>query len=221
MQPDSELIFRKATHSDIPFLVDIIVAAEKSGSDLFSYSTIFEMPEIEIRKIFANILAEDVRGQELCISDYLIAEINGNVAGAVAAWIEGSTGQPGSIIKATLLNYFFPKENMRKAQAKRKMLEEMQFHPDQGTLVIDIGAIDPAFRGQGILGKMMLEQTRLLHYNHPETKHSQTQVLKTNPVSYKICCKIGYKVKQVKTCSDPVILQWLPSDTRMIMEKTL
>ncbi|MBK6839524.1 MAG: hypothetical protein IPG90_15760 [Bacteroidetes bacterium] len=56
------------------FLIETIVAAEKSGTDVFSYSKIFELPESEIRKILADILAEDATGQELCYSDYLMAE---------------------------------------------------------------------------------------------------------------------------------------------------
>src|SRR5689334_18704316 len=103
-----ELSFRKGEEADIPFIIDTIVAAEKSGSDVLSYSTIFEMPEVEVRRIFATILAEDVTGQELCYSDYTVAEVSGQVAGAVAGWIEGQSGQPSSIKKAMLLNYFFP-----------------------------------------------------------------------------------------------------------------
>jgi hypothetical protein len=221
MKAASEILFRKANHADIPFLIDTIVEAEKSGSDIFSYSNIFEISENDIRNIFADILAEDVQGQELCVSDYLIAESDGKLAGAVAAWIEGENGQPSRMIKATLLNYFFPKGSMEKAQTKRKYLDQMNFHPDMGIIVVDIGLTVPAFRGQGILAKLMLEQNRLLHERRPDIKISQTHVLKTNPVSYKICIKIGYEVKQEKICHDPVILQWLPADTRIIMEKKL
>ena len=53
------LVFRKAEEKDIPFLIETIIAAEKSGTDVFSYSKIFELPELEIRKILADILAED------------------------------------------------------------------------------------------------------------------------------------------------------------------
>ena len=74
------LVFRKAEEKDIPFLIETIVAAEKSGTDVFSYSKIFELPELEIRKILADILAEDVTGQELCYSDYLMAEYEEKVA---------------------------------------------------------------------------------------------------------------------------------------------
>ncbi|MEO8086844.1 MAG: hypothetical protein ABI763_08500, partial [Bacteroidota bacterium] len=203
MDKTSNLLFRKALPGDIPFLVDTIVAAEKSGSEIFSYSTIFELPESEIRKMFVEILAEDVQGQELCISDYIIAEVNGERAGAVAAWIEGEGSQRSSLVKATILNYFFPKESMAKAHQKRKYLDQVHFDPEPGCIVVDIGLTLPEFRGQGILAKMMMEQIRLLRLSNPEAKSSQTHMMKSNLVSFSICEKIGYKLKIEKKCDDP------------------
>lgn len=212
---------RKGEADDIPNLIDTIVAAEKSGTDKFSYSNIFEMPETEVRKIFAAILAEDVQGQELCYSDYLVGEVNGKFAGAVAAWIEGESGQESSVRKAMLLNYFFPDTNMQKALEKRKFLDQIHFDPDIGTLVIDIGLTLPEFRGQGILANLMQEQTRLHLERRPDVKISQIHIMKNNAVAYHIYSKLGYYTIREKTCPDPVILQWLPSDTQVVMEKKL
>lgn len=219
MEKDPALTFRRGEAGDIPFIIDTIVAAEKSGTELFSYSTIFEMDEKEVRRIFESILAEDVTGQELCFSDYLMAEVNGRKAGAVATWIEGESGQASSVKKAMLLNYFFPKENMMKGLEKRKYLEQMRFDPEFNSLVIDIGLTLPEFRGQGILGKLMREQMRVMLEAHPEIKKSQIHVMKNNRVAFKIYSGLGYEVIREKTCTDPVILKWLPSDTQIIMEK--
>lgn len=221
MEDKPELLMRKGEARDIPYLVDTIVAAEKSGTDIFSYSSIFEMPEQEVRKIFADVLREDVPGQELCCSDYLVAEVDGRFAGAVAAWIEGECGQPSSVRKAMLLNHFFPEENMRKALEKRKFLDQVHFDPDPGTLVIDIGLTLPEFRGQGMLAKLMLEQTRLHLKRRPDIRISQIHIMKNNLVAFKIYSKLGYYTIREKTCNDSVILKWLPSDTQVVMEKKL
>jgi hypothetical protein len=37
----TSLLFRQAKASDIPFLVEAIIAAEKSGTDRLSYATIY------------------------------------------------------------------------------------------------------------------------------------------------------------------------------------
>lgn len=215
------LTMRKGEQRDIPHIIDTIVAAEKSGTDIFSYSRIFEIPESEIRKYFDAILEEDVQGQELCYSDYIVGEVNGKFAGAVAAWIEGECGQESSIRKAMLLNFFLPKENVQKAIEKRKYLDQVHFDPDIGTLVIDIGLTLPEFRGQGILSRLMLEQTRLLSARRPDVKISQIHIMKNNAVAYHIYSKLGYHTIREKRCVDPVILNWLPSDTQVVMEKHL
>lgn len=219
MSSDKKVTFRQATVSDIPFLVETIIQAEKSGSDVLSYSTIFELPETEVRQILTAILNEDVQGQELCYSDYLVAEVDGEIAGAVAAWIEGETGQPGNIIKGTLIKYFFPEQSIQKALQKRKIIDEIHFERENGVLAIDIGLTLPKFRGMGILASLMEEQTRLLLNRRPDVKLSQIHVLKSNVVAYKIYCKLGYSVVEEKTSHNPLISQWLPSNTRIIMDK--
>ena len=221
MEENPGLIIRKAEHSDIPFLVDTIVAAEKSGSDMFSYSTIFEMPETEIRKLLPLILAEDVPGQELCYSSYLIAEVDKKIAGAVGAWVEGEFGQTTSARKAMLLNFFFPKENMMKARQKRKYLDQMHFDCDEGALVQDIGLVLPAYRGQGIYQKLMREQIRIHRELKPDLKVSQLHFLKSNIMAFNIYSRLGYVLMKEKKCVDPIVLKWLPSDTQLFMEKTL
>ncbi len=85
-------IFRQATIKDVPFLVDTIIAAEKSGTDIFTYSTIFGLTEEEARKYIAAMFLEEIDGCELSISSFLLAESNGHIAAAIGAWIEGNEG---------------------------------------------------------------------------------------------------------------------------------
>lgn len=188
---------------------------------MFSYSNIFEIPEQEVRKILALILAEDVEGQELCYSGYLIADVAGKTAGAVGAWIESECGQQSSVRKAMLLNYFFPKENMLKAQQKRRYLDQMHFDCDAGALVQDIGLVLPEYRGQGIYQKLMLEQIRMHRERKPELRISQLHFLKSNQMAFNIYSRLGYKLTKEKTCRNPEVLRWLPSDTQLFMEKIL
>ncbi|HRH66302.1 MAG TPA: GNAT family N-acetyltransferase [Bacteroidia bacterium] len=214
------LVFRKAEEKDIPFLIETIVAAEKSGTDVFSYSRIFELPESEIRKILVNILAEDATGQELCFSDYLIAEYEGKVAGAVAGWIEGESGQPGTIIKGTLFKYFIPERNLELAASKMPYINEVHHHWKQDALIIDIGLTLPEFRGKGILAGLMKEKERLLRERRPDINYSQIHVLKSNTVAFKIYSGLGYTVLMEKASSHPeIVQQWLPCDKNIVMEK--
>ena len=97
------LIFRNATITDVPFIVTAIIEAEKSGTDKLSYSTIFGLTEEEVRSYLQEMLYEEIDGCELSISSFIIAEYNGQPAGALSAWIEGKDGIPSAILKGNLL----------------------------------------------------------------------------------------------------------------------
>ena len=57
MQPSNEAMeIKKATENDIPFLVETIVAAEKSGTSVFSYATLFEVNENKVKEVLTEIL---------------------------------------------------------------------------------------------------------------------------------------------------------------------
>ena len=69
----TNISIRKATEKDIPFLIETIIAAEKSGTETIAYCSIFSLGKEEFTELLKNILEEDIQGQELCVSDFLIA----------------------------------------------------------------------------------------------------------------------------------------------------
>lgn len=221
IEQTSGLLFRKATQADIPFLVDTIVAAEKSGSEIFSYSTIFEMPEQEIRELLAAILAEDAPGQELCVSDYLIAQVNGQDAGALAGWIEGESGQPSGLIKGTLLKYFFPRKNLDKAASKKNILDEVHFERESGVLAMESGFTLPDFRGKKVLASLMLEFCHRFKMSRPELKKAQMYMVKSNELAFNIYRKIGFEIVEEKISNHPDISRLIPSPSKILIEKQL
>lgn len=68
------IIIRKATLLDIDFLIEAIIAAEKSGTDILSYSTIFDLTERDVQNMLRNVLEKNVTGCELSPCNFLIAE---------------------------------------------------------------------------------------------------------------------------------------------------
>ena len=103
-----EITIRNAKLSDIPFLVETIVEAEKSGTPILSYTTIFGLNEEDAKKYIASMLDEEIDGCELSVSAFLVAELNGKTVGAVCAWIEGAEGVPSSTLKGNLLRFTLP-----------------------------------------------------------------------------------------------------------------
>ena len=73
----SEFNYRVATLEDIPFLVKTIVEAEKSGTEVLSYSAIFGLSIGEVEEKLAIILDEEIDDCELSVSSFLVAEKEG------------------------------------------------------------------------------------------------------------------------------------------------
>src|SRR5487761_2666622 len=104
------IIIRGAAIRDVAFLVETIIEAEKSGTDVLSYSTVFGLTEDDSRKYIAEMLLEEVDGCEISISSFMVAEIDGKPVAAVSAWIEGIERVQSKILKGNLLHFTLPKE---------------------------------------------------------------------------------------------------------------
>src|SRR3989339_169360 len=120
----TNISIRKATEKDIPFLIETIIAAEKSGTETFAYCSIFSLGKEEFTELLKNILEEDIQGQELCVSDFLIAEEKGISVGACCGWIEGENGTSSSL-KANILHYFLGEEKIAEAQGIMKIADAL------------------------------------------------------------------------------------------------
>ena len=110
MIDESKYIFRKATVDDVGFLVDVIVNAEKSGTDKFGLANLFGISEQEARNIISELLEEEIDGCEFSISSFVVAEYDGVPVSAFAGWIEGENedDMPSGLLKSNLLAYYLP-----------------------------------------------------------------------------------------------------------------
>ncbi|MBL0343155.1 MAG: GNAT family N-acetyltransferase [Bacteroidetes bacterium] len=221
MKTEAVIKFRKETEKDISFLIDGIIAAEKSGSDIFSYLTIFGISENEFREILSELLPEDVPGQEFCYSNYSILEVNGANAGLTCSWMEGSGLKSSSIIKGTLMQYYFPKNAIEHAKSSKQMLDSIAFHKHPGNLIIEYVYVAPDFRARG-LGNLLIDycidENKKLN---PEINTASITVLKSNPKAIKAYQNAGFSIVDEKHCDDPAILKLIPSDSRVLMEKII
>ena len=147
-------IIREATVNDIDFIIEAIIEAEKSGSEILSYSTVFNLSEDELRKIFRLMLLEEIDGCEFSLSSYLVAETDGKAVGALAAWVE-HRNSPSSFIKSNLLSYFLPKSSILYANQEAKITSELVFDHLQEILSIVIGYVSPQHRGNKLFELIM------------------------------------------------------------------
>lgn len=216
-----QFIFRDATTADIPFLVETIIEAEKSGTDILSYTTVFGLSEDESRKYIAAMLEEEVDGCELSVSSFLLAEKDGQIAAAIAAWIEGEEGIPSTVLKGNLLNYTLPKSNIEKAMEVNPVLRDLHIEYKTDTLQLGLVYVSAAFRGQDLVRLLIEEKIRRAKEKMPSLSEMFVQVFGDNKPAIRAYEKAGFITVQSKQSGDLRVSDYLPSPTKVLMRKEI
>jgi ribosomal protein S18 acetylase RimI-like enzyme len=216
-----DIEIRQATEADKEFLIESIIEAEKSGSDIISYCAIFSITEEDFRTALSGMLDEDMEGQELNISGFLIAEVEGEKAAALNTWVENASGMSSSMIKSNLLMYFLDRQAIINAAPAMALMNEVNIHRDSGALQIESVYTTEKYRGLGLSSKLINEHIRLKQALGVPFNKVQVILLKNNKAAQKAYQKAGFTVVAEKRCTNPTILNLMPCDTKILMEKEL
>jgi ribosomal protein S18 acetylase RimI-like enzyme len=214
------VVIRRATNLDVGFLVEAIVEAEKSGTHLLSYSTIFDLSEDSVHALLSSMLREDLVGQEICISGFLLAETDSSPIAACCAWIEGLDGISSSLLKANLLLHYVDADHMQAAQRHLRKLEALTIPRETGAIQIESVYVKAPARGHG-LAALLIQR----HFDdlRPRAAKGKAQVIlaSTNRSARTAYEKLGFKVVAERSSEDPSLSTLIPARQKLMMEKTL
>ncbi|MBZ0201306.1 MAG: GNAT family N-acetyltransferase [Ignavibacteriaceae bacterium] len=217
----TDISLRRAQAKDIDFIIETIIEAEKSFSNKISYCQIFSLSEVELIKMFQKILSADIKGQELCYSEYLVAEDDANYVGACASWVEGTEGFNSSVLKANILIEYMGSEKINEAQHLFKYLHQINIERELNTLQIVNAYIKPDYRGRGLISRLISEHIEQQKINYPFIKKVQLRPTGTNESAYKAYNKMGFEFVLEKKVEEDFILDFIPSKSKILMEKYL
>jgi hypothetical protein len=212
------LTFRQAEQSDIDFIVEAIIEAEKSGSQMITSCNIFSLTGEEFRKILKDVLAQNIENYDYYLSGYLIGEIDGEYAGTVGSWVEGADGTPSGMLKASSLFPYLDKEKMRTASQNNRIIKGLGLPREEGTLQLEHGYTREKFRRQGVFTTMIKENIKSNLQKNGSFKKVQGILFKANYKSFNAHLKAGYEVVLERTVDDPEILKIFPYNTKVLME---
>lgn len=215
----NEFIIRDATFEDIPFLVETIISAEKSGSDVLSYSAIFGLSDVEVRGYIEKMLKEDVDHCELSISSFKIAISKNKIVGAVSAWIEGYNGVPSVILKGNLLNFVFPKVCIERAKLLSPILKLLHIENKQNTIQLGLVYVIEEYRGKGLVQYLLDCHINSLCDIQKGIESIYVQVFSNNISAIKAYKKYGFEIVESKKTNDDRINNLLPSNEKFLMKK--
>lgn len=217
-----EYLIRVAKLSDVPFLAEAIIAAEKGVSDKLSYSTLFNLTEAEVRDLIISILKEEVDGCELSLSSFFVVEYNNEPVAAAGGWIEGyDGGLPSKILKSNLLNYTFDKTSIEFLKTKSDIIKNIIVDRDPLTLQFEYFYISDKHLGKGLDDMLMqkIEDNALAVY--PELEKAQCQLFKNSIFGIKILMRHGFKIVKSYKSGNSQIFDYLPSNEKVKLEKTI
>ncbi|MFT4643729.1 MAG: hypothetical protein ACI8ZX_000122 [Planctomycetota bacterium] len=215
------LIIRDANINDIPFIVETIVEAEKSGTNIFSYNTIFGLSAEEAKKYIENMLLEEVDDCELSISSFKIAVLNNIIVGATAAWIEGFQGLSSTMLKGNLLNYTLPMECIEKAKLFSPILKDVHIEHTNNSIQLGLVYVKKKYRGMGLVSLLIDSHTGFLKQKRKEITEVYVQVFSNNLAAIKAYKKVGFSIVKLKKSSNKIILKLLPFNEKTLMLREL
>jgi len=216
----NEYLIREAAESDIPFLADAVIAAEKGNSDKLSFSTLFNLPEEKIKELLIAMFEEEIDGCEFSLSSFLVAECRGEHAGALCAWIEGFEGAMlSSILKSNLILHTFPKESFEFFRTVSPIIKDILIDREPLTLQLEYMHITGKYVGQGIDLALLTKNEENALAKYPGLKKSQCQVYKNNIFGLKMSLKNGFKIIRSYKSDNDDIFDYLPFNEKLLLEK--
>jgi len=213
------MIIRQANNEDIDFLITTIIEAEKSGGDKISYCGLFSITEDEVRSLLRQIFEEEMDGQEICVSNFLIAEIDGKPAGAFSSFIECADGMSSSMIKSNLITYFLDRQKLLSSSSNLLALKAIDIEREKNALQLESAYVYPQFRGRGVIGALInahIQRKLELGFSF---KKAQILLMDNNKPAQEAYKRAGFHIAQKKATDDELIFSFMPGNVRVLMEK--
>ena len=221
MYNPEKLVIRPATLDDIEFIATTIIEAEKSSTDKIGPANYFEVSEDDYRNYLVQMLEEEIDGCEISISSFVVAEYENEVVAARGGWLEGDNedGASSSLLKSNLFAYVLPKENLMKGQSKYDIVKDIMIEREMGTYQLENSYTKPEYRGLHIMG--LLDAYHIDIAIKKGVKKIQAHVSKDNEKSLRACERSGFHVVRYFTSHHPLVKQYYPDDTMVLLERDL
>lgn len=213
----NSILIRKATLADIDFLIDAIIAAEKSGTQKCGLANILEISEAELREILRNMLEEEIDGCEFSVSSFLIVEIEKRAVATVGGWVEGENedGLSSNFIKAGLLRNYTSMDKRENLFRNGKIISGIQLNREKGEYELEYVYTCPDFRQRNIVGMLIAAHKEIAI---KKCSKMRIQVFGNNSSAIKCYQKNGFIISQRAESDHSLILDFMPDSEKIVME---
>ena len=184
----------------IDFIAEAILNAERSGAEKSFYELVFGFSEDETLELIRKMLVENIPGSEFHTESYQLIELDGEIVGGCAAWIENQDGLSSNSIRANLLAYTLGAAQLLAQRDAVNALNEIDIERTTGTLQIEAVYLRDGYRGKGVIRKAF---EACLNQHESFINEIQIQSVLENHSSARAFEKAGFTRSEEKTSTNP------------------
>ena len=214
---------RFANEHDIPFLVETIIAAEKSGTEICGLSNLIGLDETQTKIGLTKILGEEIEGCEFSTTEFAVATYNSMPVAAFCGWIEGENedGQPSATLKSNLLMHAFGTGIIPTLQKNKSLLNAIQLPRTLGAHQVEYAFVDPAHRGHQLIDRLIEFLLEKALTQKPLLSLAEVQVYANNASAIKVYQRMGYEPVQKALSSPELNALTLPFHEKWMLQKKI
>jgi ribosomal protein S18 acetylase RimI-like enzyme len=221
MKDKNDIIVRKAQSTDIPFLITCIIEADKSNTKKSSYCSLLNISEDKISDLLNEIFELELDGFEFCVSSFCVLEINNQLVGACASWIEFENDIPSWQTRMLSIRETSDPDSFSHLLSMNDIAANLIPQRTAHALQIESVYIIPEYRGKGLF-KIMLE----FHVQNsisriPKLNSIQMVVYDNNIQALKAYSKLGFSILNKTKLNNIEISRIFPSDGMILISKQI
>ena len=189
-----DLVFRKATPADLPFLIAAVKAAEKLGTASCTYEKLFLMSAAEVDALLNQALSIESGGYQLALSTFFVCTRDGVPVACCSSWIEAADGVPSGFKLAAVLCDLLGFEKWIDAKAELKALADATPPRTAGALQMETFYVEPSWRGQGLTARIIDSVVRHFDRCGTPAKFAEITMLEGNAEALRAYQKAGFHI---------------------------
>ena len=190
----NDLVFRKATPADLPFLIAAVKAAEKLGTASCIYEKLFLLSAAEVDALLNQALSIEGCGYQLALSTFSVYTRGGVPVACCSSWIEAADGIPSGFKIAAVLSDLLGFEKWIDAGAAIKTFADAIPLRTTGALQMETFYVEPSCRGQGLTVRIIDSVIRRFDSVVTSAKIAEITMFEGNAEALRAYQKAGFHI---------------------------
>jgi GNAT superfamily N-acetyltransferase len=200
----NDLVFRKATSADLPFLIEAVKAAEMLDTERCTYEKLFLLSSAELDDMLTGALSIDGSGYQLALSSFSIFSQRGLPVACCSSWVEAEDGISSGFKIASVLCDLLGFEKWVEAKVAIKAFADATPQRTPGALQMETFYVKPNSRGQGLTARIIDKVLSQFGAADSSIKVAEITMLEGNDKALSAYQKAGFSIRHRSQLSNEI-----------------